>query len=191
MRRAMLIVAALVFAVSGCRTTTVNPLYHELSYLQTPAQDAEKTVGKSLAVVPFADKRAADNKASTTWRLLNLLPLVIYTTGYETHPEVVYNTTACGLGGQVKAAGTLADAMPKLLADYLNRSRRFTKVQFVEAAEVRDKHSYDLVLRGTLVESKLKKTVLTYCLGPGAVALYILGAPVVRDRISCSSPSDG
>lgn len=181
MRKAMLIVAALALAVSGCTTVQVNPLSHELSYQFTPAPNVEKSVDKSIAVVPFEDGRMYNNanKTTSTSILLNLVPLVWYTTGNVSHPEVVYNTTDVGISSCVKASGSMADALPKVLAAYLARSRRFSKAAFVEYAEVKGAHDYDYVLRGTLVESKVTATRYSYCLGPAAVATYLLGAPMV------------
>ncbi len=182
MKRAMLIGAVLVWAVSGCTTMQVNPLSHELKYQLTPAPAMEKFVDKSIAVVPFDDARMYDgaNKTTSTSTAWNIVPFVVYTTGVVSHPEVSYNTSVSGMGSYVKAAGTMADAIPKLLAEYLHRSRRFSKAVFVEAAEVRDHHPYDMVLRGTLVESKLTATRFSYGLGPAAPVAYLFGAPVVK-----------
>ena len=93
MKRAMWILAALVLAASGCTTVQVNPLYHELAYQLTPAPDVEKFVDKTIAIVPFVDGRmfnAANVKTSVSC-LVNLLPLVPYTSKHDSHPEVVYN----------------------------------------------------------------------------------------------------
>ena len=182
MRRVMLVVAVLALAVSGCTTVRVNPLYHELSYQLTPALDTEMSVDKTIAVVPFDDGRMYDdaNIATSDSVLLNWLPLVPYTVGHDTHPEVTHNTSEGGCSNSIKVAGTLADAMPKLLADYLHRARRFSKAVYVEAAEVKGPHHYDYVLRGTLVESKLETTRYSYCLGPAALVPYLLGLPTTR-----------
>lgn len=182
MKKAMLIVAALVLAVSGCTTVQVNPLSHELSYQFTPTPDVEKSVDKSIAIVPFEDGRMHDgaNKTESTSMLVNLVPLVLWTTGYVSHPEVEYNTTSVGICDYVKASGSMANALPKILAAYLGRSRRFSKATFVEYAEVKGSHSYDYVLRGTLVESDVVVTRLSYGLSVAAPAAYILGAPMAH-----------
>lgn len=182
MKRVMLVVAVLALAVSGCTTVRVNPLYHELSYQLTPAPNAEMSVDKTIAVVPFDDARMYDdvNIATSDSMLLNCMPLVPYTVRHETHPEVTHNTSEDGLSSSIKVAGTMADAMPKLLADYLHRARRFSKAVYVEAAEVKRPHHYDYVLRGTLVDSKLVTTRYSYCLGPAAVVPYLLGLPAAR-----------
>lgn len=182
MRMTILGVVALALAVSGCTTVQVNPLSHELDYQFTPAPDVDKSVDKSIAIVPFEDGRMFNgaNKTESTSILINLLPLVPYTTGKVSHPEVTYNTTSVSIGSDVKAAGTMANALPKILASHLHRSRLFSKATFVEYAEVKGSHSYDYVLRGTLVNSTVTATRLSYCVGPAAIAFYALGAPIVH-----------
>jgi len=98
MKRVMLVVAVLALAVSGCTTVRVNPLYHELSYQSTPAPNAEMSVDKTIAIIPFDDGRMYDdrNVATSDNTLLNCLPLVPYTVGHDTHPEVTYNTSEGG-----------------------------------------------------------------------------------------------
>ena len=179
MRMATLVVMALALAVSGCTTTQVNPLSHELDYQFTPAPDVEKSVNRSIAIVPFEDGRMLDgaNKMESTSVLVNLLPLVPYTTGKISHPEVSYSTTVIGVGSEVKAAGTMADALPKILAGQLGLSRLFSKATFVTSEEVK---GFDYVLRGKLVNSTVTSTRLSYCVGPAAVALYVIGAPFVH-----------
>jgi len=182
MKKAIWVVAALALAVSGCTSTQVNPLNHELDYQFTPAPDVERSVDKSIAVVPFEDGRMYNgaNRTTSTSLLVNLIPLVPYTTGKVSHPEVVYNTSVVAIGENVKAAGTMANALPKILANHLHRSRRFSKAAFVEYAEVKGSHDYDYVLRGTLANSTVTATRLSYCLGPAAVVPYLLGAPMVH-----------
>jgi hypothetical protein len=182
MKRAMLAVVVLGVAASGCITEQVNPLAHELKYQLTPAPAMEKALDKSIAVVPFEDGRMHDgaNKAESTSMLVNCIPLVFYTTARHTHPEVTYNTSVAGVWKDVKTAGTLDEAMPKLLADYLHRSRRFSTAVFVEAAEVKQPHDYDFVLRGKLLDANLIERRYSYCLGPAALAAHLLGAPMVK-----------
>lgn len=179
MKRAMMIGAAVILAVSGCMTTQqVNPLCHELSYFETPSAPEGRVVPKSIAVVPLKDLR--ESTTTSTSMVVNCLPLVWYTTGADSHPEVVYNTSVGGIGKTVTAAGTLADAIPQVLADYLHKSGRFASVKFVTAAELKGSHSYDFVLRGKLVDSQLITTRYSYFVGPGALGLYLLGAPMVK-----------
>jgi len=182
MRRAIWLLALLVPVAAGCTTVQVNPLAHELNYQFTPAPDPVKAVDKALAVVPFADGRMLDgnNVTRSTSAVWNCLPFVWRTVAYDSHPEVTYNSSVGGAFSRVKVAGTLADALPELLAAQLGRSRRFAKVAFVEASEVRDRHSYDYVLRGKLVESKLESVRLSYGLGPAALVPHLLGLPLVR-----------
>ena len=182
MKRATLILAALALGVVGCTTVTLNPLSHELDYHFTPAPDVGASVDKTIAVVPFEDGRMYDgnNQTVSTSLLWNALPLVLYTTGHVSHPEVVYNTTAWGMDETVKAAGSMADALPMLLADYLHRSRRFSVAKFVHYAEVKGSHDFDYVLRGTLVQSNVKARRYSWFLGPAAPVTYLLGAPMVH-----------
>jgi len=178
----MLILAALVVTVAGCTTVQVNPLSHELDYQYTPAPNVEASVEKSIAVVPFEDGRMHDgnNRMTSDSLWLNVIPLWFRTRADVSHPEVVYNTTVVGIGDYVKAEGSLADAVPQLLAEHLHRSRLFSNAKFVEYAEVKGSHTFDYVLRGTLVQSKVVAHRYSWCLGPAAPVVYILGAPMVH-----------
>ena len=181
MKKATLILAALVVTVAGCTTVQVNPLSHELDYQYTPAPNVEASVDKSIAVVPFEDGRMynGNNRKTSDSLWLNVLPLWFRTTAEVTHPEVVYNTTEVGIGDYVLASGSLADAVPQLLAEHLHRSRLFSNAKFVEYAEVKGSHNFDYVLRGTLVRSTVVARRYSWCLGPAAPVAYILGAPMV------------
>ena len=178
MRMAILGVVALALAVSGCTTTQVNPLSHELNYQFTPAPDQDKTVDKTIAIVPFEDGRMFDgaNKTESTSLMVNLIPLVWYTTGKVSHPEVVYNTTDLGMSSTVKASGAMEEALPQILAEHLDRSRLFKNATFVAGSEIK---GYDYVLRGKVVDSTVTATRYSYLLGPAAIVPYLLGAPIV------------
>ena len=179
MRMVTLVVVAMALAVSGCTTTQVNPLSHELDYNFTPAPSPKNAVDKSIAVVPFEDGRmfGGANKTKSTSLMLNLVPLVWYTTGEVSHPEVVYNTTDLEFASTVKASGSMEEALPQILADHLGRARLFSKATFVTSEEV---DGYDYVLRGRLVNSTVKAERYSYLLGPAAIAPYLLGAPMAK-----------
>lgn len=187
MKRSLFLFAALIVAAAGCVSTVqVNPLAHELAYQLTPTPAPDLAVNKTIAVVPFEDGRMYDgaNMSTFTPMIVNFVPGIWSTTRVDSHPEVVHNRSVCGPMSVVLAAGTLDDAMPKLLADYLHRSRRFNNAVFVEAAEVAGQHNFDYVLRGRLVESQLVTKRYTYGVSLLAVVPHLLGAPVCHTSAS-------
>ena len=90
---------------------------------------------------------------------------------------MVYNKTDLGLGTEVRAAGSMEEALPQILAGHIERSRLFSKATYVTSEEVK---GYDYVLRGTLVESTVTATRYSYLLGPAAIVPYVLGAPMAK-----------
>jgi len=177
MKRTMLIMAALVIAVSGCAAREAA-LYKELTYKPDALTDVTLATDKAIVVVPFVDARK-ESEAASECLLWNLVPLVVRTTLVETHPELVYKTSGSCFR-PVKMTGTLADAIPKLLAEQLRVTRRAPQAQYAEDVEGEGFKETDLVLRGTVVRSALTTKRYSYGLGPAAVVAYFLGAPMVR-----------
>jgi hypothetical protein len=180
MKQAMMVVAGLILATSGCTVVTeVNPLYEEVNYHPETSAGSVQPVDKALAVVQFEDARPST--AESQHLLLNSLPFVWATRGVDSHPEAVHNNTIYSTSRPVYALGTLNEALTRLLARDLHRTRQFSKVDFVEALPKKT-DEYDLVLRGKLLNSDLTTDRYAYCLGPLAYVPYLLGAPVVLYR---------
>jgi len=177
MKRTMLILAALVIAVSGCAAREAA-LYKELAYKPDPLTDVTLATDKAIVVVPFVDARK-ESEASSECPLWNLVPLVVRTRQVETHPELVYKTSG-NCFRPVKLTGTLADAIPRLLAEQLRVTRRAPQALYAEDVEGEGFKETDLVLRGTVVRSTLTTKRYSYGLGPAALVAYLLGAPTVR-----------
>jgi hypothetical protein len=171
MKRAILAMAVLVLAASGCAEMQQSTLSEELNYEPPPVTDVAKRIKGSIVVVPFVDARVDNGDELSTSIFWNLVPLVHYTTLVETHPEAEHAPA------NTQVRGTLAQAIPKLLVEQLKETGRAPNAEYAEAAEGEGFRPGDYVVRGVLVNSALTTSRYSYGLGPAALVLHVLGLP--------------
>ncbi|MFW6107965.1 MAG: hypothetical protein ACOC70_02070 [bacterium] len=172
MRRAMWVAAAaLVLVVAGCTSGPEPALKDRLAYSDVRRVQPTPVSEKSIVVVPFEDLRETCRTHDISM-LLNLIPLTTwYTTGVNSHLDA-----EAGSGGR----DSFAVAMAELLARHLTAANAARRVDFLTEGELKQAEGYDLVLRGKLRDATLETTRYSYCLGPGAIVPYLLGAPIVH-----------
>ena len=149
----------IVFLFSGC----ASPRGWAYKGLQ-PSPDRAPILGKSVAVIPFADDRPTQN--SNNW-MLYAIPLMPYGWQELNTPETVDRHLTSGLW-QFKPTEDIA----KAVAAEINNRRIFKEAFFTYRES-----DGELVLKGTISSTKYDGKIISYGLSVEGPLLWIIGLP--------------
>lgn len=181
--------ALLLFALlasAGCRTAEVTPLRD--AFAGIPAPKAAAKPSRYFAVVTsFEDARPHTVRQSG----LNAIPVLgLFLQGIgdkHARPEETTSEIWYGNFGE----GSLAEELPRLLADQLTAAGAFREVRFVPQLDedIHDVRRYDYIISGTLRDSTLEAEYWDYGLNAftivdASILPHLLGLPFERRSAS-------
>lgn len=181
--------SALIF-LSACQLTPTFTTGYQI-----PGPIAGPTLDRSVAVIPFEERRPPREYSSAGRMFLTYVPLLLWVSmPFERLDESVRKQSeGIEKGGRGITAGaaqsvappyeeyTYPRSFPRAIADDLNGSRLFREVRFVEPDAI---GGFDYVLRGTVRESPLRSTATSYGLGMAGVLLWFLPIPMQKTSAS-------
>lgn len=161
MRNGFLLVSAMVFLLSGCRTVTQN---FNLEYKPSLCERNEIPQGQSLFVAEIIDERAKDEKSPFDQNSpLILIPLWPYSYA-EVNPVIKYSYFQAGL----------KDSLARLIAKDLSASELFSELLVAQPDDnpplQPGKNSYKLILR--LKKAVWRRYLTSYGLSYGGIYLW-------------------
>lgn len=130
---------------------------------QPAPRHAVAKTGLRVAVLPFGDARGREAEPRSWWYLV---PLVPFSTSHDERADASDADDPMHPRRQV----------PQLLADYLDSTRIFGDVRYVDADWV-DPADADLVITGDIRRSTRKERRTLYGLTIAGLPLWLLGAP--------------
>ncbi len=163
-RLSRLVIPALVFAItlSGC-LANVGWRYDPNQAIPSPTH-----LPLTLAVEHFQDQRAT---ANSSYFMLCLMPVIPYCTADYNRPEANNNGFITVLAYNFRPDADLAEAT----ATELRRTAMFHDVYVTDGSA---DPKAELILRGSITETRWQGTVYNYLLGVYRYALYFLALPM-------------
>jgi hypothetical protein len=181
---------ALLLLASGCQLTATFTTGYEM-----PGRVAERSLDRSVAVVPFEEARPPRLYTTSGRMFLTYVPLLPWVTlPFERLDESVRKQSeSIERGGRGITAGATQSVAPpfeeytyprsfaRTIADDLQASGVFREVRFVEDEGA---SGFDYVLRGVVRESPLRNSTTSFGLGMAGVLLWIIPVPMQKTSAS-------
>jgi len=168
--------------LAGCRTAEVVPLRDAFAGIPKPTPAAKPTRYFAL-VTQFEDARPRTVEQSG----LNAIPVLgLFLQGIgdkHARPEETTSEIWYGNFGE----GSLAEELPRLLADHLTAAGAFREVRYIPQIDedVHDLRRYDFIISGTLRDSTLEAEYWDYgfnafAIMDASIIPHLLGLPFER-----------